>query len=169
MRMTERALAELARTIRLVIFDFDGVFTDNTVYVCEDGTESVRCWRGDGLGLRKLDRLGITNLIESTESNPVVSERARKLRVRCIQDVQDKRATVEALAREHGVTLGEVAYLGNDINDLDCLAMVGLPVAVQDAHPDILDRVRYRTLAPGGRGAVRELCDLLDRAHDRHL
>jgi YrbI family 3-deoxy-D-manno-octulosonate 8-phosphate phosphatase len=169
MQMNERALSELARTIRLVIFDFDGVFTDNTVYVCEDGTESVRCWRGDGLGLRKLDRLGITNLIVSTESNPVVSARARKLAVRCVQDVQDKRATVEALAREHGVALTEVAYLGNDINDLEALAMVGFPVAVHDAHPDILDRVRYRTLAPGGRGAVRELCDLLDRAHDRHL
>ena len=116
----ETATAADLRAIRFVAFDFDGVFTDNTVYVSQDGTESVRCWRGDGLGLRKLERLGIGTAILSTEVNPVVGVRARKLRIACIQGLEDKRARLEALAGEVGIPLAAVAYVGNDINDLGC-------------------------------------------------
>lgn len=156
--------ADLA-AVRLVVFDFDGVFTDNTVYVSEDGTESVRCWRGDGLGLQAIQRLGLHVLILSTEVNPVVSARARKLRVECVQGCDDKRARLEAIVRERGLTMDRVAYVGNDVNDLGCLEAVRVPIVVGDAHPAVVPVARVRTERPGGRGAVREVCDLLVAIH----
>jgi YrbI family 3-deoxy-D-manno-octulosonate 8-phosphate phosphatase len=154
---------EIIRRIRLVAFDFDGVFTDNMVYVFEDGREAVRCFRSDGIGLHKLKKLGIETLIISTEANPVVSARARKLKIRCIQDCQDKRAVLEDLSHDQGIGLGEVAFVGNDVNDLPCLECVGLPIVVQDAHQDVVSTARYQTKNPGGHGAVREVCDLFER------
>jgi 3-deoxy-D-manno-octulosonate 8-phosphate phosphatase (KDO 8-P phosphatase) len=153
-------LAHLIRRVRLVAFDFDGVFTDNSVYVSEDGKESVRCWRSDGLGLRELRRLGIATIIISTETNAVVTTRSRKLAIACVQGCEDKRATLDEVMREHGLSLEEVAFVGNDINDLCCLDVVGLPIVVQDAHPSVIPAARYRTRTPGGYGAVREVCDL---------
>ena len=157
---------KVIRKIRLVAFDFDGVFTDNMVYVFQDGTEAVRCSRGDGIGLQKLARLGIETVIISTESNPVVSARARKLKIRCVQDCTNKRKTLEDIAREAGISLAEVAFVGNDINDEACLTCVGMPIVVQDAHPDVLPLARYRTQKPGGNGAVREICDLFERTFE---
>jgi YrbI family 3-deoxy-D-manno-octulosonate 8-phosphate phosphatase len=155
---------EIIGRIRLVAFDFDGVFTDNMVYVSEDGSEAVRCCRSDGIGLQKLNTLGIDTVIVSTEANPVVSARARKLEIRCVQDCQDKRAALEDIAHEMGITLAEVAFVGNDINDLSCLECVGLPIAVQDAYQKILPAALYQTKRPGGHGAVREICDLFERS-----
>jgi 3-deoxy-D-manno-octulosonate 8-phosphate phosphatase (KDO 8-P phosphatase) len=152
------------RAIRFVAFDFDGVFTDDAVYVSQDGTELVRCWRGDGLGLRKLDALGIGTAILSTETNPVVALRARKMRIACFQALDDKRARLEALAAEVGIPLDAFAFVGNDVNDLACFAAVRVPIAARNAHADVLDQVRYRTDAAGGHGAVREVCDAIDRA-----
>jgi len=149
--------------IRLVAFDFDGVFTDNMVYVFEDGTEAVRCFRSDGIGLAKLKRAGIKTVIISTEANPVVSARARKLKIECVQDCPDKRAVLEEIAGNMGITLDEVAFVGNDINDLPCLTCVALPIVVKDAHPDVIPVARYQTKNPGGCGAVREVCDLFER------
>ncbi|UCD80962.1 MAG: HAD hydrolase family protein [Desulfobacterales bacterium] len=157
------SIEEVIRRIRLIAFDFDGVFTDNMVYVFEDGREAVRCFRSDGIGLHKLKKLGIETVIISTEANPVVSARARKLNIRCIQNCQDKRAALQEIAREKKVALDQVAFVGNDINDLACLEFVGLPIVVQDAHRDILATARYQTKNPGGRGAVREVCDLFER------
>ncbi len=157
------ALADQIRAIRLVVFDFDGVFTDNGVYVFDDGSEAVRCFRGDGLGLRKLERVGIEPMILSTESNPIVSVRARKLGVACVQACDDKLAALERLASARRLSLAQVAFVGNDVNDRACLAAVGLPIVVGDAHPDVLGCGRYRTSAPGGHGAVREVCDLIER------
>jgi YrbI family 3-deoxy-D-manno-octulosonate 8-phosphate phosphatase len=158
------ALAERLRAVRLIVFDFDGVFTDNMVYVFEDGREAVRCTRADGIGLEKLRRLGLPAMILSTETNPVVTARSRKLKVRCIQGCADKRLALDAVAAEMEIPLEQVAYVGNDINDLCCLECVGLPIVVRDAHPDVLPYGRYRTHAPGGHGAVREVCDLFARA-----
>jgi 3-deoxy-D-manno-octulosonate 8-phosphate phosphatase (KDO 8-P phosphatase) len=155
------------RAVKLVVFDFDGVFTDNTVYVSQDGVESVRCWRSDGLGLSKLKQAGIPAVIVSTETNPVVTARSNKLVIRCIQGCDDKLAAVRALADEHGLTLADVAFVGNDINDLACLQAVGLPIVVHDAHPDVAGAGAYRTTAPGGRGAVREVCDAIISARTR--
>jgi 3-deoxy-D-manno-octulosonate 8-phosphate phosphatase (KDO 8-P phosphatase) len=150
--------------VQLVVFDFDGVFTDNTVYVSQDGVESVRCWRSDGLGLAKLKQAGIPAVIVSTESNPVVTARANKLAIRCIQGCDDKLTAVRALATEHGLRLADVAFVGNDINDLACLQAVGLPIVVHEAHADVIAFGAYRTTARGGRGAVREVCDAIAAA-----
>ena len=159
----EAPLETLVRRLRLVVFDFDGVFTDNAVFVFEDGREAVRCWRGDGLGLRLLQRFGIETCILSTETNPVVTRRAEKLGLRSIQGVTDKLAALKTLAGEGGIGLNEVAFVGNDVNDADCLAAVGLPIVVADAHPAVKPLACYRTTRRGGYGAVREVCDLIDR------
>lgn len=151
------------RQVRLVAFDFDGVFTDNTVYVLQDGSEAVRCNRSDGFGLRKLEGLNLLPVIVSTEVNPVVTARGNKLGIRVIQACNDKRATLNELIAELGISLENVAFVGNDINDLSCLTAVGLPIVVQDAHPDVLPYACYRTKALGGLGAVREICDLFER------
>ena len=160
-------LAAALQSVRLVVFDFDGVFTDNTVYVSQDGTESVRCWRGDGLGLTRLRQAGVETVILSTETNPVVAARSRKLSIRAVQGCDDKLTALRALARELGVELDQVAYVGNDVNDLECLQAVGLPIVVQDAHADVQALARIRTTMPGGRGAVREVCDLLVTSRKR--
>jgi YrbI family 3-deoxy-D-manno-octulosonate 8-phosphate phosphatase len=151
------------RRTRLLGFDFDGVFTDNAVYVFEDGREAVRCYRGDGLGLRRLEALGVLPVIVSSETNPVVLARSRKLQVRCIHGCPDKVAAMEALAAEQNLPLDRVGFVGNDINDAAVLARVGLAIVVQDAHPDVLALAHYRTQRPGGYGAVREVCDLFAR------
>jgi YrbI family 3-deoxy-D-manno-octulosonate 8-phosphate phosphatase len=160
-------LRERLCKIKLVVFDFDGVFTDNMVYTFDDGSEAVRCWRGDGIGLKKLRQLGIPTMIVSSETNPVVSVRAGKLGIRCIQNVYDKREVIETIAAEHNLDLKQIAFVGNDVNDLDCLRVVGLPIVVQDAQPEVVPAAAYRTNARGGHGAVREVCDLIAAAVSR--
>ena len=156
-------LQKAVRKIRLVAFDFDGVFTDNMVYVLQDGSEAVRCSRSDGIGLQKLKRLGIETVIISTESNPVVSARAQKLKIQCFQNCEDKRKTLKKLVGESSISLDEVAFVGNDVNDQPCLDQVGLPIVVKDAHPDVVVIARYQTRNPGGYGAVREVCDIFEK------
>lgn len=156
----EPELAARIREVRLVAFDFDGVFTDNMVYVFEDGSEAVRCFRGDGIGLRRLERAGIETIVISSEPNPVVSARSRKLGIRCVQGCEDKRVVLEEVAGKRGLSLTQLAFVGNDVNDLPCLTRVGLPIVVRDAHPDVVPQARYQTRAKGGHGAVREVCDL---------
>lgn len=151
----------VGRSVRLVVFDFDGVFTDNTVWTDDAGNEWVRSWRGDGLGLERLRAAGIPTWVLSTETNPVVGRRCEKLGIPYRQGIADKQAALEALASEVGVALGDVVYVGNDINDAGCLRVAGVPVVVQDAHPDVLPLARYRTQTAGGFGAVREVCDWL--------
>ncbi|MDQ3621883.1 MAG: HAD hydrolase family protein [Verrucomicrobiota bacterium] len=165
--MIDSGLRQLVRSIRLVAFDFDGVFTDNLVYVATDGTEMVRCTRADGIGLRKLERLGIKPIIISTESNPVVSARSRKLAIECVQSCEDKKVALRAVLDRSGLAFAEVAFVGNDVNDICCFESVGLPIAVHDAHADIAPYVRLRTATPGGHGAVREVCDFFERMHTR--
>ena len=154
-------LVERIRRVRVVAFDFDGVFTDNAVYVFEDGREAVRCSRSDGLGLRRLEAVGVVPVIISTEANPVVTRRSKKLRIRCIQGVDDKVAAFAEILDEHGVGFDDAAFVGNDINDIECMQRVALPISVGDAYPE-LDRIaRYRTRRRGGEGAVREVCELI--------
>ena len=155
-------LQALFRQVRFIAFDFDGVFTDNMVYIFEDGREAVRCTRADGIGLRKLERLGIEPYIISSEPNDVVAHRSRKLKVQFIHGCKDKRAALEELLQARGLTPDQAAFVGNDINDLPALQYVGFPIVVQDAHPDVIPVARYRTQRPGGHGAVREICDLFE-------
>ena len=158
---------ERLAAVRLVLFDFDGVFTDNAVWVTEDGVESVRCWRSDGLGLARLRVVGVHALIISTEKNPVVTARARKLALACKQGVADKALAVAESCRELEVEPAQTMFVGNDINDIPALKSVGFPVAVADAYPEVLAHVLYRTARPGGYGAVREICDLIFDAKQR--
>lgn len=148
----------LAR-VQLVAFDFDGVFTDNSVYVDDEGHETVRCNRSDGIGLSRLREAGVQTVVISTEVNPVVSARCEKLRIPCRQGCEEKRAVLAEILESHGLSFGDAAYVGNDINDLPCLTRVGFAVVVRDAHPEVLPHADYRTEAQGGYGAVREVCD----------
>lgn len=156
--------SDLLSKVSLIAFDFDGVFTDNTVYVNQDGVEAVRCWRSDGLGLSRLPSVGVKAFIVSTETNPVVSTRAQKLKLPCRQNVEDKAEAILAICQELGISPQETMFVGNDINDIPAFQSVGLPVAVADAHPDVYPYVLYRTQKPGGFGAVREICDLVYHA-----
>ncbi|MGZ8702538.1 MAG: 3-deoxy-D-manno-octulosonate 8-phosphate phosphatase, partial [Gaiellaceae bacterium] len=113
--MTE--LRPLLERVRLAVFDFDGVFTDNRVWVNEHGDETLAFSRSDGLGLRRLEEVGVRHLILSMEQNPIVSARAGKLRVDCVQGVEDKLAVLHERTGELGVALEDTAYVGNDIND----------------------------------------------------
>ena len=154
----------MLETVRLAVFDFDGVFTDNRVWVSETGEEAVACWRGDGLGLRRLESVDVEPLIVSTEPNPVVAARARKLRVECAPGVEHKLDVVRAHADRLGIGLEQTAYVGNDVNDVECLRAVGLPVVPADAWPEVVSLAAWVLERPGGRGCVREFCDAVWRA-----
>ena len=146
-------------SIKLAVFDFDGVFTDNAVYVTETGVESVKCSRSDGLGLSRLKSLGIDALIISTEKNPIVSVRAKKIGIECIQGVLNKAEALNKLAYDRSLDLSSVMFLGNDINDIPAFKLVGVPVAVADAYKEVIPYTIHRTKCAGGKGAVREICD----------
>ena len=148
--------------VDLLVLDFDGVLTDDRVWVLEDGREVVACHRGDGMGLSLLRRRGVEVVVLSTETNPVVSARCRKLNLACLQGLGDnKLAALRSLLEERAVEPDHVVYVGNDVNDLECLKAVGWAVAVADAHPDVLEAADSVLTKEGGRGAVRELCDRL--------
>lgn len=151
-------MTELAE-IRFAVFDFDGVFTDNRVWTNERGEESVACWRGDALGLRRLDEVGVDYLILSTETNDAVGARARKIRAACVQGVEDKVPVLRDEAMRRGVSLEETAYVGNDVNDAGCLEEVGLPVVPADAWPEVVPLAQVVLERRGGYGCVREFCD----------
>lgn len=155
--MTE--LQPLLRRVRFAVFDFDGVFTDNRVWVNERGEESLAFSRSDGLGLRRLDEVGVQYLIVSAEPNPIVGARAVKLNADCVQGVDDKLAVVFERTDQLGVPLEETAYIGNDVNDVDCLRAVGVPVVPADAWPEVRSLARWVLSRPGGAGCVREFCD----------
>ncbi len=142
---------------KLVVFDFDGVFTDNRVLVDENGKESVFCDRGDGMALSWLREAGIPALILSKERNPVVEARARKVQVPCAQAIDGKANYLRDYCAGQGINLSDVLYLGNDVNDLECFAIVGCAVAVADAVPEIAAAAHIVLSKPGGRGAIREL------------
>ena len=147
--------------ILLAVFDFDGVFTDNRVLVSEDGNESVFCCRSDGLGLKRLREAGVQAFILSMEKNPVVSRRAKKLEIECFQGVNDKLDVLKKETTRRGLCLDQVAFVGNDINDADCLGAVGLPVLVGDAWPEVRASAQWMLTRNGGQGAVREFCDAI--------
>jgi N-acylneuraminate cytidylyltransferase len=151
-----------------VVTDFDGVHTDDTVRVDQDGVEAVTVSRADGMGVSLLRAAGVPFLILSTEVNPVVSARARKLGVEVRQAAGDKAAVIRAWAADRGIPLSRIAYLGNDVNDLPCLDIVGWPTAVPDAHPLVLAAARVVLDRSGGQGAVRDLAErvLAARAAD---
>lgn len=160
---------EIAKQILMVVFDFDGVFTDNRVLVMQDGTEGVLCSRADGFGLTSLRSVGVQSLVISKEVNPVVGERCKKLRLPCIQGCDNKQEVLTRETRQLGISLERVAYVGNDINDIECLKIVGLPVCVADAWPPVKELSKVVTKAKGGHGAVREFCDFIADLKKRNI
>lgn len=162
----EAAAASVERLpyrVAALVMDFDGVLTDNRVVVLSDGKEAVFCSRSDGMGLGRLAARGLPMLILSTERNPVVEMRAGKLEIPCISGVADKLAALNTWLGEHGVAREQCVYVGNDVNDLACMQHVGCGVAVADAHPDVRRVATVVLAGVGGRGAVRELTDLIER------
>ena len=152
-------LEQLLARVRLAVFDFDGVFTDNRVWVNERGEEALAFSRSDGLGLRRLDDVGVRYVIVSMEQNPIVGARAKKLQVDCIQGITDKLAVVRERTADAGVSLEDTAFIGNDINDAECLRVVGCPVVPADAWPEVKPLARWVLTRGGGDGCVREFCD----------
>ncbi len=147
--------------INLLILDFDGVLTDNKVYVLEDGREAVVCHRSDGWGIRILQSAGIEVIILSSEKNAVVSARAEKLNVACIQGCEDKASAMRSIIDTKSINPDQVMYVGNDTNDIDAMQLVGHRVAPADAHPSLRSIATIVTNSCGGQGVVRELADLL--------
>ena len=166
--MAVRLAREHVASVAFVVFDFDGVMTDNRVLVAEDGRESVFCSRADGLGVQMLLRAGVGCLVLSTETNPVVSARAAKLGVECVQGLGDaKGEALRGILRDRTLDPAAVAYVGNDVNDIECLRQVGVPICVADAWPAVRRAARFVTARRGGDGAVREVCDLVLEARLR--
>ncbi|WP_329167601.1 acylneuraminate cytidylyltransferase [Streptomyces sp. NBC_01267] len=161
-----RALAPLLDTrtlpgrddIDAVVLDFDGTQTDDRVLIDSDGRELVAVHRGDGLGIAALrDRTDLKLLILSTEQNPVVAARARKLRLPVLHGIDRKDLALKQWCDEQGVAPERVLYVGNDVNDLPCFDLVGWPVAVAQAHDVVRGAARAVTTTPGGEGAIREI------------
>ena len=152
-------LDPLLANVRLAVFDFDGVFTDNSVWVNEQGEESVRCCRADGFGLRRLREVGVEAVVLSTEQVAIAAVRSRKLEVDCRHGLSDKLGALREEAERRGVGLEETAYVGNDINDADCMRAVGLSVCPADAWPEVAGLARWKLERRGGEGCVREFCD----------
>ena len=124
-------------SIKLLVYDFDGVMTDNKVFVDQHGNEMVQVNRADGLGISEIRKLGIQQMILSKETNPVVAARAEKLDLFCLQGVDNKGQALTEYCNVHQISLSHVAYVGNDINDLDVMQLVGITFCPADAHVSI--------------------------------
>ena len=156
--------------VALVVFDFDGVFTDNKVHVLEDGREAVVCDRSDGHGIKMLREAGIPAFVLSTEVNSVVTARCEKLKLPVQQGLGDtKGEAFRLLLEREGVAPEHALFVGNDVNDLDCLRLAGLAAAPADAHPDALAAADWTLAQTGGHGAVRAVCDRLLASGDRRI
>ena len=152
---------ETLSQIKAVVFDFDGVFTDNRVIVSTTGEEFVICDRGDGMGTNLLADAGIKMLILSKEKNAVVTSRGKKLNIEVIQGCDDKLPELKKWLKKNDIDAQQSAYIGNDINDLECLSHVGVSVIPADAHPSVIEVATWILRHNGGRGAIREFADVL--------
>lgn len=153
-------------SVSLLVYDFDGVLTDNTVYVDQHGTETVRVHRGDGLAISLLKKAGYKQLILSTETNPVVTKRAEKLGIPVIQGSSNKRDALQSYCKENTIDLKTVLYVGNDINDYDVMQCVTYKICPADAVGSIRDISDIVLKSNGGNGVIRELYDKLTGVSD---
>ena len=148
--------------IKLIVYDFDGVMTDNHVYVSQDGVEMAMCHRGDGLGVGIIRDLGIDQVIISTEVNPIVAKRAEKLKIPVIHKVKDKAQALKEYCAEKNISAEDVMYIGNDTNDLEAMKLAGIKGAPKDAEPEILAIADWVSSKNGGYGVIRELARVLN-------
>jgi YrbI family 3-deoxy-D-manno-octulosonate 8-phosphate phosphatase len=152
------------KDIKLLAMDFDGVWTDGFVYTDQNGYETVRCSRKDSLGLDMIQKTGICAIVISKETNPVVQARCKKVKVDCFQAINTAEQKLDILKRficEKGISQNEVAYMGDDINDLNCIQFAGIGITVADGHPKCKSMAQYITQAKGGEHAIREVCELI--------
>lgn len=155
--------------VSLLLLDFDGVLTDDRVWVDETGKETVAANRGDGMGIALLKKAGVEVQVLSTETNPVVAARCKKLGIPVRQGLKDKAAVLKEVLNETGADPAETIFVGNDVNDLDCFPLVGFAAVPQDAHRTVSREADLQLKHRGGHGAVREVCDLIlkSRAKER--
>lgn len=158
-----------AEKIRLLALDVDGVLTDGRLYFAEDGQEFKTFDTQDGHGIKMLQQAGVTVAIITGRTTKLVERRARNLGItHLMQGREDKLVALRELAAETGVALGHVAYVGDDWPDLPAIRAVGLGIAVANAHAELRNHAAWTTRLEGGRGAVREVCDLILRAQGRY-
>ena len=147
------------KSVDAIIFDFDGVLTDNTVYVSEDGKEQVKCNRSDGLAISELKKLKIKTFIISTEKNKVVYQRGKKLGISVLYGVKDKVKALEGLAEKESLGIDKVLFIGNDLNDLRVMEICGYSACPSDSHRKIKEISNYILKKKGGEGIVREVIE----------
>lgn len=164
--MDKVELEKKLKEIKLVVYDFDGVMTDNKVMVDQNGVESVMVSRGDGYGVSQIKKLGIEQGIISTEQNPVVARRAEKLKINVIHDVQDKGTIFRNYVAERGLSMEDVMYIGNDLNDYEAIMQAGIKGAPKDAEEEILAIADWISSKNGGDGVIRELYRLLTKVRE---
>jgi 3-deoxy-D-manno-octulosonate 8-phosphate phosphatase (KDO 8-P phosphatase) len=152
-------IRSMGKSIAAIVFDFDGVLTDDRVWVDQDGREMVCCSRRDGLGFDILRQSGLKLFILSTETNPVVAKRAAKLKVAAIQGCADKARALADLAAKEGIDLSRTLYVGNDLNDLEAIRLCGYSACPADAHPAIKDVATWVLETSGGQGVTREIIE----------
>ena len=147
----------------MIICDFDGVVTDNLVITDQDGKESVSASRSDSMHIKTLREKGIELMILSSEPNPVVMARAKKMSVDAIHNIgmQNKGLVMRELLEQKNIKAENVIFLGNDLNDLPCFEIAGWSVAVADAYPEVLRAADLVLAKTGGHGAIRELCEIV--------
>jgi YrbI family 3-deoxy-D-manno-octulosonate 8-phosphate phosphatase len=163
-----KGLSKKFSKIKLLLLDFDGTLTDNKVYTSQDGTELVKCDRGDGLGLEMLrKKTDVEIMIISKEKNPVVNARAKKLNIPVIQGTDKKIKEYEKEVKKRKLKDEQVCFVGNDINDIECIQKAGMGIAVADAYEPAKKVADYITLKNGGHGAVREVCDLIIKSKSK--
>ena len=148
--------------IELIVYDFDGVMTNNKVILDQDGKESVIVNRSDGLAISEIKKLKIPQIIISTEENPVVRRRADKLKIECYDGIKNKLISLKTIIEKNNIDKQKVVYIGNDLNDKEAMKFVGIPIAPNDAHQEIKNIVKFVTKAKGGDGVIRELLDILN-------
>lgn len=149
----------LLENIQVIVFDFDGVLTNNKVYLSQEGKESVSCSRADGLAFDVLHKLQKPTYILSTEKNPVVTARAKKLKIPAIQGIKNKVDGIKQLIEKENFNLEDTLYVGNDLNDYHVMQICGYTACPADSHQKIkeISTIILKTL--GGHGIVRELLE----------
>ena len=166
-----------AREIQLVVFDVDGVLTDGTLFISDDGQEHKAFHSRDGHGMMMLKRAGIEIGIITGRTSQVVAHRMADLGVvHVYQGQREKLPAFERLLAHLSITPAQTAFVGDDVVDLPIMTRVGLAIAVQDAHPLVQRHAHWVTGRPGGKGAAREVCELLleaksllDQLHAHYL
>ena len=152
----------MLNNIKLIVYDFDGVMTDNRVIVREDGIESVIVSRADGMGVGIIMEMGIPQVILSSETNRIVSLRAKKLGISVLQGVDDKKTVLLNYCKDNNYDPARILYVGNDVNDEEVMKAVGYSVATADAHHSIKSLAQMVLDTKGGQGVVRELADKIE-------